>query len=325
MRSYFGLILAFIGAVASAQSVTWSPVPANFPLTISNPTTGQCVTYNGTVWVNGSCGTASAVPASGVQAGTLGSGVLLNSASTQTLGQTTIFASDVNPSNSGATNVTNMAAHVTACVAAGGCVIQLGCYSSPIPMANSVAPAIVLGVENATAGGQDTPYVGVSLKGCGWSINSNTNRPIGTQSSGTVFQGTSTSYPILAYNYVDGTAVYSTAANGTFSYLTTQVQDIAFDTCSTCVQFGALGKMGLYNSVIKNVFASNFKNWGFWFENFQYNVFDGLQAQVPASGCVGGGPISETANCGMIAFVASIASATASVFCPGIQSAQLGS
>ena len=79
----FGFCSIFTGAPASAQVSSGSGVSAGYipPFAIVSPTSGQCMTYNGTAWVNASCGSSSTVPASGVQAGTLGSGVLLSTLS----------------------------------------------------------------------------------------------------------------------------------------------------------------------------------------------------------------------------------------------------
>ena len=78
-----------------------------------------------------------------------------------------INATNINPTNSATTNTANLNAAIATAYAAGGGTIQLGAYSSPIPINNSSGP-ILLGVSSTLgSGGADTPYSGVRIVGSG--------------------------------------------------------------------------------------------------------------------------------------------------------------
>jgi hypothetical protein len=194
--------------------------------------------------------------------------------------QSVLYATDVNPTNSGTVNDTNMSAHITACVAQGGCHLVVGCYSSPIPLDNTNGPAVLLGATTATPGNADTPYSGLWIDGCGFSMNVVTQRPI----AGTVFQGTTTNYPIFAYNWQAGSADYSSTGNFNNSELQVRLSHFAVDTCSTCIQIGNLSKVGIGDwSILDDLYVSNFTGWGLWLENYNNSDVEKITAAATQS------------------------------------------
>jgi hypothetical protein len=199
-------------------------------------------------------------------------------------GYLAVTALDVNPRNSGTVNNTNMAAHIAACVTAGGCIIHLGSYTSPILFNNSSGCAITLGVQNSTTNTvADTPYNAIWIQGQGYTINQSTDRA----TSGTVLQGSSTSNPLICYNPTDASADLSTG-NFTASYLTGGgIESLALDTCSTCIKFGALSKPSLSFYTLRHIYISNFSQWGSWIENFQYINVDDFVTQADISAATG--------------------------------------
>lgn len=200
-------------------------------------------------------------------------------------GNSQIFqAININPGNSAAVNQANLQAWVTLATAAGGGIIQLGSFSTPIPINNSSGPAITLGTSVAVGNsGADTPFNNVRIVGSGWQITQTNQRA----TSGTVLQGTSSSNPIIAYNAIDNTVDYASQNNLTASYLQCAISDIAFDTCSYGIKIGALSKSGLCFGKVQNIYVSNYSQWGVWLENFQYIDVQEINAAAEIAGALG--------------------------------------
>ena len=242
--------------------------------------------------------TFATLPLSGLQPGvtayTVDQGICYwNGSNWASVAGIVVNAVNVNPSNSATTNATNFQAAINTVNAAGGGTILLGSYSSPISINNSSGPGVILGTSVATGNtGSDTPYSGVRIVGSGWNINQSTNRAV----SGTVLQGTSTAYPLIAYNYVDNTVDYANQITALNSFLVNcRISDLALDTCSYGIKIGALSKFGLNYSQLSNLWVSNYTKWGIYLENWISCDFQDIYIQTQNSAAFGG-PVSTASG-----------------------------
>lgn len=178
------------------------------------------------------------------------------------------LTADMSPSYSASANSSNLQKLINQLSAAGGGLINIEAYNSPIPVASTIVLA-----NN------------VAIRGAGWSalLNVGTQRVI----PGTVLQGDGT-FPIFSFNPNDSNTGYATSA----AYLSAcvshaEISYIGLDTCTYGIKIGALNQAGAIYCRFANIYISNHSQWGIFEENSTCCEYEDIYVQGAASGNVG--------------------------------------